>query len=276
MFHRSTQEIIIHDQFDLLYRNFCSEEVPNQFASNKKSTWQTHRIFYIGLLVSLALHLLFASTLKNGFSNKLIETETMNKRISVEITSPLQRLTSQEENQLPLTEEVVLKKEQKNPSILKTEPKPALQPEKIKPTVQPKEVVQKNNKATKRIIFEDIRERISSDVLTENKQNKFDSSSFTITDPILRKQLDNALREQHSKHRVNQFGKTNKENEFYEFKSEGNVQTVRVNGNCFQVHQQTAFSTTSIPWLFMGRCKKLKKLDFKTRKLDREYLEGAH
>ena len=243
---------------------------------------RTNKILYVGILISLVVHFFLGHQL---WYQSITEQENMYKpAIIFDID-----FVDQKE---ALLEKIEVKDEQINEEQIQETPineQEITETETIKEEIQPVEdeplPAEKSNidepttitpaqTTSKEIVLENIYDNIRETTTQAQPQSDFMRKDFIVMDPRLKQQLDKALAEQQRIKGLEEVGRIKRENEFHEFASQGGQKVVRVDGNCFQLQEGGAFSNFQYQWLLMGNCEKTEKLDFKTRKLDREYLEG--
>jgi|GEM_PF-3104737 len=270
MIQSTTQVEIASEQYFSLGQSIYSDEILSPSLN-----WANHKLIYFGVTISAILHFglgstfwqdIFLSTGKNKLHTP-VTVELLKRQIQANDNALAQTKPEEDELQNPL-QQLADKKTISQTTHEATIPSENVEQQQTKkPTIA---------QANKKILVENIFASVREDKGTLRQTSQFHRSNFIVTDPELQKQLDKQLNEQKRKKQIGELGQTEKANKRYAFKPQGNSQVVRLNGQCYQVQKTDAFSLISIPWTYMGNCEKLEKLDFKSRKLDKEYLDAVN
>ena len=264
----------VNSQFDLLYKGSnIADELRHQLKN------QSNKYLYIGITVSILLHVVIGQFFLPYNSVSQPDNPPENS-FNVTLFNAVKH--RQPEQQEKLSEKVTnttkIENIKSSSPVKPTEEKAAEEKTAIEKTTGEKSTSNKakmrpNQKSENKIILGNIYENLSKEIIQENQPSEFLRKDFVVMDPKLRKRLDEILREQKHIKRLSKERQVRKDNKYFEYASYGGDQIVRVNGNCFKL-KQDLFQSSGTLWLMMGSCKKSRKLDFKTRKLDQEYLEG--
>ena len=160
-----------------------------------------------------------------------------------------------------------------------TQPKESSTPESTPPIVKPaqQEPVKLENQPQRSATsfnFESIRESIGRNETQDAIRATEENQSGTYFNPTINQHLYEQEKQQSRLKAINEEKQRQEDNKHFEFNTTGNTSVARINGRCFLVPQNTSMELEFRIWLPLGDCEKKKKLDFSTKKLDKEFRDG--
>lgn len=244
-------------------------------------------------ICSLIFHLIVAAYLySNGWSNRPTNVPQNEFTVQIEFKPnenqrpPTPKPIKQQEIVPTPVEPIIKPSDSHKPEVTQSPAAPQANEAELNSTqiepIKPKEETQetasqsqnKTHQPTASMNFESIRQSISRHEMQEAIRANEETQSGAYFNPAISQYLSAQEKEQSRLKALNAEKQRQQDNEHFEFNTTGDTSVARIDGRCFLVPQNTSMELEFRIWLPLGDCEKKKKLDFSTKKLDKEFTDG--